>query len=79
MVTHMTRPAKFASTPRRINRRFARTAFGEGYGELTPQERAVRRAWLEDSHARERQLLQTTGQTLRGYTEAPLVDSCDAT
>lgn len=61
MTTRKTRP---------VNRRFASTAFGEGYGDMTPAERAARKAWLEDSHARERQLIDIAGQSLRGYADA---------
>lgn len=77
MVKHMTndRLAKNATSPsRRVNRRFASTAFGEGYGDMTPEERAARKAWLESSNARERQLIEIAGQALRGYADAPMDD-----
>lgn len=70
----MTRLAKNATTRRPVNRRFASTAFGEGYGDMNPAERAARKAWLEDSYARERQLVTVAGQALRGYADAPLAD-----
>lgn len=71
MVKYMTRaPLAKNATRRPINRRFASTAFGEGYGDMTPAERAARKAWLEDSYAREGQLIGISGQTLRGYADA---------
>jgi hypothetical protein len=48
-------------TRRRINRRFAKSAFGEGYGDMTPAERAARKAWLADNRAREAQLADVSG------------------
>lgn len=70
LVNHMTRrPAKNA-TQRPINRRFAATAFGEGYGDMTPAQRAARKAWLEDSYTRERQLVDTSGLK-DGFDMAP--------
>lgn len=46
---------------RKIYKRFASAAYGEGYGDMTPEQRAARSTWLADNKARESQLARDIG------------------